>query len=71
MRYAIAALAGCAIGYMAMGWVFAKYAWRKCENTQEVGFGCSNCGSHTDYEGGAKFAYCPICGAYNLRGVDL
>lgn len=63
--HALAAVAGCAIGFFAMAIVYAECFFRTCENVHEGGgFECSNCKSHTDYHPMTQFNFCPICGAY-------
>ena len=63
--HALAAIAGCAIGFFAMAIVYAECFFRTCENSHAgAGFECSNCHSHTDYHPTSPFRFGPICGAY-------
>lgn len=66
MSKEVAAFAlGCAAGFLAMATMFAEVCWRTCENVHVGnGFECSECGSRTDYEPKAAFAFCPMCGAF-------
>ena len=62
--HALAAAAGCAIGFFAMAIVDAECFFRTGENIHEGdGFKCSNCKSSTDYHPATPFNFCPKCGA--------
>ena len=68
--HALAFTAGLAAGIMALAIVTANCFWRTCENMDDDGFECSECGSHTDYAPNVHFNFCPICGAFckNVEG---
>ena len=67
-RYMLSAVAGCAVGILAMAVLYAECFFRTCENTHERdGFECSRCKSHTDYHPTTPFNFCPICGAFCVR----
>jgi hypothetical protein len=66
--HALAAVAGCAIGFFAMAIIYAECFFKTCENTHDGdGFECSRCKSHTDYHPATPFNFCPICGAFCIR----
>ena len=71
IKLSLAFMGGCAIGIFALAIVYAEHLFRTCENLSDDGaFTCSNCGSYTSYRPRVPYRFCPICGAYVMKGRE-
>ena len=67
-KVAVGFAAGFAVGIFSLAVSYANSFFKTCDNLSDEGFTCSNCMSHTDYKPKAPFRFCPICGAYVVKG---
>ena len=59
---------GCVVGFAALTVLYANQLFKTCENlSNDGGFMCSSCMSHTDYKPKVPYRFCPMCGAYVMK----
>lgn len=62
---------GCVVGFAALTMLYANFLFKTCENlSNDGGFTCSSCMSHTDYRPKVPYRFCPMCGAYVMHGQE-